>query len=99
MFTVEVVDENMAEGSNTLVNWGLVGVGAKTQHDEAIVYIQNDKEFVIKITVLIILFIICLIIIAIFLHKIYCWKRTQRRERLSYMLYFHILFICKLVHL
>ncbi len=40
-FTAEVVDEDLAPGSNTLVNWVQGGVGSKTIQDYATVMIQK----------------------------------------------------------
>ena len=40
-FTAEVVDENLAEGVNTLVNWSQVGVGAITMQDSTTVTVKK----------------------------------------------------------
>lgn len=44
MFTAEVVDNSLACGSNTLINWGLAGVKDKTIHDDARVYVTKVCE-------------------------------------------------------
>lgn len=44
MFTAEVVDDNLACGSNTLVNWAQAGVGEKTIQDDARVHLTKVCE-------------------------------------------------------
>lgn len=44
MFTAEVVDDNLACGSNTLVNWAQAGVGDKTIQDDARVHLTKVCE-------------------------------------------------------
>ena len=62
MFTAEVVDDNLICGENTMVNWGQAGVGEKTLQDDARIHvIKSIKGFIIKVTVLVVLIIICLI--------------------------------------
>ncbi len=65
-FTAEVVDEDLAEGSNTLVNWVQVGVVGTTITDYARVILYKEPLWfkIISIT-LFIPIIICLIAIAI----------------------------------
>lgn len=75
--TAEVVDDNLAYGSNTLINWAQVRVGDKTLQDDATVHIQNDKGFIINVTALSILIVICLVIICIFLYKMHHWRQTH----------------------
>lgn len=63
MFTAEVVDEDLAEGSNTLVNWVQVGVGDTTIQDYVQVIVQKNITFqyltiVIAATIVILLVII-----------------------------------------
>lgn len=43
-FQAEVVDDNLACGSNTLVNWGRAGVGTKTIQDYARVHLNKVCE-------------------------------------------------------
>lgn len=43
-FTAEVVDEDLVEGTNTLVNWGQAGVGEITIQDHADVIMNIPKE-------------------------------------------------------
>ena len=43
-FQVEVVDDNLACGSNTMVNWGRAGVGTKTIQDYARVHLNKVCE-------------------------------------------------------
>lgn len=76
--TAEVVDDNLACGSNTLINWGQVRVGDKTLQDNAQVHVQNNGKFIIKTTVLTVLIVICLIFICVYLYKIQQWKQTHK---------------------
>ena len=76
--TAEVVDDNLACGSNTLINWAQVRVGDKTLQDNAQVHVQNNGEFIIKTTVLTVLIVICLIFIFVYLYKIQQWKKTNK---------------------
>ena len=41
-FTAEVVDDNLANGSNTLITWGHAGVGQTTLSDYAAVVVQKS---------------------------------------------------------
>ena len=50
-FTAKVVDEDLAWGSNTLVNWGRASVGETLQQDAASVIVQNDTPFHILIVI------------------------------------------------
>ena len=50
-FTAKVVDEDLAWGSNTLVNWGRVSVGETLQQDAASVIVQNNTPFHILIVI------------------------------------------------
>ncbi len=43
-FTAEVIDEDLAEGSNTLVNWAQGGVGSKTIQDYASVMLSKATK-------------------------------------------------------
>lgn len=77
LFTAEVVDENLACGSNTMVNWGRASVGDKVIQDYARVVVQKDtslKSTIIKI-LLIICILICISITGLCLYKIYLLKK------------------------
>ena len=50
-FTAKVVDEDLAWGSNTLVNWGRASVGETIQQDAASVIVQNNTPFHILIVI------------------------------------------------
>ena len=50
-FTAKVVDEDLAWGSNTLVNWGRASVGETVQQDAASVIVQNNTPFHILIVI------------------------------------------------
>lgn len=80
MFTAEVVNENLADGSNTLYSWGQTGVGAKTLQDDAKVRVQNDKKFIIAATILSLLITACLVAIIVLLKKIL--RQKQHRNRI-----------------
>lgn len=67
--TAEVVDDNLARGSNTLINWAQVRVGDTVVQDDAIVIVYNDKIFRIVILGLTILIFACLISIGNLLVK------------------------------
>ncbi len=76
--TAEVVDDNLACGSNTLINWAQVRVGYKTLQDNAQVHVQNSKRFIINVTILIALIIVCLVLICIYLYRIRRWKQAHK---------------------
>ena len=50
-FTAKVVDENLAWGFNTLVNWGRASVGETLRQDAASVIVQNNTPFHILIVI------------------------------------------------
>lgn len=62
MFTAEVVDDNLAEGSNALVNWAHVEVGGTNRQHCATVEVSKGWIFFALSTALILLIIICLVI-------------------------------------
>lgn len=64
-FTAEVVDDNLACGSNTLINWAQVRVGDTTIQDSAkvIVVMSEHNWLAIARTIIAILILICIIII------------------------------------
>lgn len=72
MFTAEVVDDDLAEGSNTLVNWVQAMVGETVNQDYArVVLYKKAMWFRIISTTLSILIVICLIAIAILQYMSY----------------------------
>lgn len=77
MFTAEVIDNNLAPGSNILVNWGQAGVGSTVIQDYARVVVYNDIFFRVISTILLVLIAICLIIITFLFCKMYHQKRTS----------------------
>lgn len=79
-FTAEVVNDNLVDVSNTLYNWGQVGVGAKTLQDDATVHVQNDKKFIIAAAILSLLIIACLTAIIVLFKKML--QQRQYRNRL-----------------
>lgn len=72
MFTAEVVDDSLADGQNTLINWGRASVnGEKLLKDDARVIVQKrPKDFIIKIILLSAGISVCLIIIILLIRKI-----------------------------
>lgn len=66
MFTAEVVDDNLTDGSNTLVNWAQAGVGSTTEQDNAtVVLYKNPAWFEPAVTILLVLIVTCLIVVII----------------------------------
>ncbi len=66
MFTAEIVDDNLAEGANSIENVVWVGVGNTTVEDSVKINVQNNKRYntIIAIhTVLIAIFLIAIIIL------------------------------------
>lgn len=76
-FMAKVVDNNLFEGSNTLVNWGQARVGMTILQDYACVVVYQDTEFQKVSTILLVLIIILLIAIAILLYIMFR-KRPHR---------------------
>lgn len=75
MFTAEVIDEGLAEGANTLVNWGHIGVGSSYKQDYASVVLYKNTVHK-KIVTMLYAIIAALIIAIIFLsYKIYHERR------------------------
>ena len=71
-FTAKVVDEDLAWGSNTLVNWGRASVGETLQQDAASVIVQNNTPFHILIVIFLGIAILsgsAVIILRIKIHK------------------------------
>lgn len=58
VFTAKVVDENLAWGSNTLVNWGRATVEQTIRQDHAEVVVQNDQPIRIASIITIVLAIL-----------------------------------------
>ncbi|MDE7415057.1 MAG: DUF11 domain-containing protein [Lachnospiraceae bacterium] len=77
MFTAEVIEDGLARGSNTLVNWGQASVGSNVNQDYACVIVYNDIVFRVISSILLTLIVICLIII------IFLFCRTRRSKHLS----------------
>ncbi len=77
-FQVEVVDDNLACGSNTMVNWGRAGVGTKTIQDYARVVVKKDMHiFITEVVVLSMLILICLVAIIVLFYKMYKNKQNH----------------------
>ena len=81
MFTAEVVDDNLACGKNTLVNWAQAGVGDTTIQDEARVVVQNNKIFYVIAAIYTVTVTICLIIIIILARKVIKLNKAKNKAR------------------
>lgn len=80
-FTAEVVDDNLACGSNTLINWAQVRVGDTVEQNYAQIHVQVEKgrDIFIMIAILLgIALLACLAFIVILLRKMYHWKQTHK---------------------
>ncbi len=63
IFTAEVVDDSLAGGQNTLINWGRVSVnGEKVIPDYAGVQVSKSENGIIVIAVILLLIIICCLV-------------------------------------
>lgn len=69
-FTAKVVDEDLADGSNALVNWGQAAVGDSALQDYARVVVQKANRLEIAAAVLAVLIVISIITIIALLHKL-----------------------------
>lgn len=78
MFTAEVVDDNLTQGSNTLVNWAQGWVGDSVEQEYATIIVQKDKGFYVIVTICATAIVICLVIIAILIRRII--KRGRSEE-------------------
>lgn len=81
MFTTEVVDEDLAEGTNTLVNWAQAMVGDTVGQDSARVVVQNNAGFYRILIGYGIAIAICLIFILIFIFRITKQSRAIKRRQ------------------
>lgn len=75
VFSAKVVNVDLAQGSNTLVNWGQVAVGETVLQDYACVVVQNGISITFISIVLLILALIFGIIYVVLRVKIYRQKR------------------------
>lgn len=67
MFTAEVVDDDLAEGSNTLVNWAQGGYenSSRVVQDYATVTVYKDTKFETVSTILLVIIVLLIIAIAV----------------------------------
>ena len=79
-FMAEIVDENLDQGSNTLVNWAQAGVGDVTIQDSVEIRVQNDTKYLGAIVVYIAVIITCFIIFIIMICKIIKHRKIIRRK-------------------
>ena len=79
MFTAEVVDDSLANGQNTLINWGRASVnGEKLLKDDAKVIVQKrPKDFITKIILLSAGILICIVILIWLIYKIIKFNRRK----------------------
>lgn len=77
-FKAKVIDNGLAPGSNTLVNWGQASVGSTCQQDYARVVVRKMTIAENIITVLSILIIICLIMIILLRYKLYLLRKEKK---------------------
>lgn len=71
-FTAKVVDEDLAWGSNTLVNWSRASVGETVQQDAVSVIVQNNTPFHILIVIFLVIAILsgsAFIVLRIKIHR------------------------------
>ena len=71
LFTAEVVDDNLACGKNTLVNWGQAGVDSTTLQDSASVVVHKNVAVEIAIRVCSVLIFVCLTGVVLMLVRIF----------------------------
>lgn len=78
-FIAEIVDDDLAEGVNTITSWAQAGVGSKTIQDNAsIILYKNATWFYIVTTILLILIALCLVAIAVLL---FCRRRINGNHK------------------
>ena len=79
-FTAKVVDENLAWGSNTLVNWGRATVEQTVRQDHAEVIVQNDQPIRIASIIAIVLAIL-LAINSVITWILFIRMRAKRKRK------------------
>ena len=77
MFTAEVVDDNLACGKNTLVNWAQAGVGSTTLQSYSTVEVSKDGIFIYISLILLLLIILCFVGIIFLLIKMHKRKNDH----------------------
>lgn len=77
MFTAEVANDDLTPGSNTIVNWGQVGVGSTIIQDYVSVVVYNDIVFRVISTILLVLVAICVIVIIFLSGRMYYLKHAH----------------------
>ena len=79
MFTAEVIDDSLANGQNTLINWGRASVnGEKLLKDDARVIVQKlPGSFAPILAILSIGILICFVIIIRLIYKIVKFNRLK----------------------
>ncbi len=79
MFTAEVVDDNLACGKNTLVNWAQAGVGTKNSQTYTTIEISKDGIFIVMSIILLLLIILCFVEIIFLIVKM----NRQKHHRIQ----------------
>lgn len=73
--TAEVIDDNLAEGKNTVINWAQARVGDKTLQDDARVIVYKNTKVEIAIKILSVLSFICSTLAILLLFKMIRTKK------------------------
>ena len=75
--TAEVVDDNLAEGKNTMISWAQARVGDKTLQDDAGVVVYKNTKVEIAIKVLSVLSFICSAFALLLLFRMFMSKKHR----------------------
>lgn len=77
MLTTEVADEDLAEGQNTLYNWGQAGVASTTLQDSANIIVYKNTKIEIAIKILSVLSFICSMLAILLLFRMIRAKKHR----------------------
>ena len=75
--TAEVVDDDLAEGKNTMISWAQTRVGDKTLQDDAGVVVYKNTKVEIAIKVLSVLSFICSAFALLLLFRMFMSKKHR----------------------
>lgn len=75
--TAEVVDDNLAEGKNTMISWAQARVGDKTLQDDAGVVVYKNTKVEVAIKVLSVLSFICSAFALLLLFRMFMSKKHR----------------------
>lgn len=73
--TAEVIDDNLAEGQNTMISWAQARVGSTTLQDSASIVVYKNAKVEIAIKVLSVLAFICSALATLLLFRIFIANR------------------------